>query len=123
MSFPTLSAALPHVRAGTLRALAVTDTTRSSLLPEVPTLREAGVKDLQFTQWLALLAPAGTPAPVVNRLNSALRNALTTPEVRDRFQAQAFEAFLTTPDEAGRYIAGEVLRFSKLIKTRDITSN
>lgn len=123
MSFPTLSAALPHVKAGTLRALAVTDTTRSSLLPDVPTLREAGVKDFQFTQWLALLAPAGTPPTVVSRLNSALRNALNTQDVRDKFQAQAFEAFLTAPEEAGKFIAGEVQRFSKLIKTRGITAN
>ena len=61
LSFPTLSAALPHVKAGTLRALAVTDIKRTALLPEVPTMQEAGVKDFQFTQWLAVLAPAGTP--------------------------------------------------------------
>jgi len=123
MSFPTLSAALPHVKAGTLRALAVTDTTRSSLLPDVPTLREAGLKDFQFTQWLALLAPAGTPPAVVNRLNAALKNALNTQEVRDKFHAQAFEAFITTPEETGKFIAGEVQRFSKLIKARGITAN
>ena len=123
MSFPTLSAALPHVKAGTLRALAVTDTTRSSLLPDVPTLREAGLKDFQFTQWLALLAPAGTPPAVVNRLNAALKNALNTQEVRDKFHAQAFEAFITTPEEAGKFIASEVQRFSKLIKARGITAN
>src|SRR5919109_2603263 len=76
MSFPTLSAALPHVRAGTLSALAVTDSTRSPLLPDVPTLREAGVKDFQFTQWLTLLAPANTPREVVTRLSTALRNTL-----------------------------------------------
>ena len=122
-SFPTLSAALPHVKAGTLRALAVTDTTRSSLLPDVPTLREAGLKDFQFTQWLALLAPAGTPPAVVNRLNAALKNALNTQEVRDKFHAQAFEAFITTPEETGKFIAGEVQRFSKLIKARGITAN
>jgi len=123
MSFPTLSAALPHVKAGTLRALAVTDTTRSSLLPDVPTLREAGLKDFHFTQWLALLAPAGTPPAVVSRLNAALKNALNTQEVRDKFQAQAFEAFITTPEEAGKFIASEVQRFSKLIKARGITAN
>jgi len=123
MSFPTLSAALPHVKAGTLRALAVTDTTRSSLLPDVPTLREAGLKDFQFTQWLALLAPAGTPPAVVSRLNAALKNALNTQEVRDKFHAQAFEAFITTPEEAGKFIASEVQRFSKLIKARGITAN
>ena len=76
MSFPTLSAALPHVKAGTLRALAVTDTTRSALLPEVPTMQQAGVKDFQFTQWLALLAPAGTPRDVVDaRERRAARGA------------------------------------------------
>ena len=123
MSFPTMSAALPHIKAGTLRALAVTDTTRSSLLPDVPTLREAGVKDFQFTQWLALLAPAKTPPAVVNRLNAALKNALDTPEVKDKFQSQAFEAFITTPDEARKYLAEEVQRFSKLIKARGITAN
>jgi len=123
MSFPTLSAALPHVKAGTLRALAVTDTRRSALLPEVPTMQEAGVKDFQFTQWLALLAPAKTPPAVVSRLNAALKNALNAPEVKEKFQSQAFESFITTPDEAGRYLAAEVQRFSKLIKARGITAN
>jgi tripartite-type tricarboxylate transporter receptor subunit TctC len=123
MSFPTMSAALPHIKAGSLRALAVTDTTRSSLLPDVPTLREAGVKDFQFTQWLALLAPAKTPPAVIHRLNAALKNALNTPEVKEKFQAQAFEAFITTPQEAGKYLAEEVQRFSKLIKARGITAN
>ena len=123
MSFPTLAAALPHVKAGTLRALAVTDTTRSALLPDVPTLREAGVRDFQFTQWLALLAPAGTPSEVVIRLNTALRNVLNSKELRDKFQAQAFEAFITTPEEAGKFIAGEAQRLAKLIKTRGITAN
>ena len=123
MSFPTMSAALPHVKAGTLRALAVTATERSSLLPEVPTLREAGVKDFQFSQWLALLAPAGTPPEVVMRLNTALRFALGSQEVRDKFQAQVFEAFITTPAEAGKFIAGEAERLSRLIKTRGITAN
>jgi len=123
MSFPTLSAALPHVKAGTLRALAVTDTRRSALLPDVPTMQEAGVKDFQFTQWLALLAPAKTPPAVVNRLNAALKNALNAPEVKEKFQSQAFESFITTPEEAGRYLAAEVQRFSKLIKARGITAN
>lgn len=123
MSFPTLSAALPHVKAGTLRALAVTDTRRSPLLPNVPTLQEAGVKDFQFTQWLALLAPAKTPPAIVNRLNAALKSALNAPEVKDKFEAQAFESFITTPAAAGKYLAAEVQRFSRLIKTKGITAN
>ena len=123
MSFPTLSAALPHVKAGSLRALAVTDIARSSLLPDVPTLREAGVKDFQFSQWLALLAPAGTPPDVVARLGTALRQMLNSADMREKFQAQAFEPYITSPDEAGKFIAAEVGRFSRLIKTRGITAN
>jgi tripartite-type tricarboxylate transporter receptor subunit TctC len=122
MSFPTLSAALPHVKAGNLRALGVTDTTRSALLPDVPTLKEAGVKDFQFTQWLALLAPAGTPRDVVTRLNTGLRSTLESKEMRDKFAQQGFDAFITTPEEAGKFIAAEVQRFGKLIKARKITA-
>ena len=122
MSFPTVAAALPHVKAGTLRALAVTGAERFPLLPEVPTLREAGLKDFQFSQWLALLAPARTPPEVVTRLNAALRNTLGSQEVREKFQAQAFEPYITTPEEAGKFIAAEAQRFSKLIKARKITA-
>ena len=123
MSFPTLSAALPHVKSGTLRALGVTSTTRSAQLPDVPTLREAGVKDFQFTQWLALLAPAGTPPQVVTRLNSSLNAALNTKELKDKFEQQGFDAFATTPEEAGRFLAAEVQRYARLIRTRGITAN
>jgi tripartite-type tricarboxylate transporter receptor subunit TctC len=122
MSFPTLSAALPHVKAGNLRALAVTSTARSPLLPEVPTLQEAGVKNFQFTQWLTLLAPAGTPREVVARLNGALKDALTSKDLKDKFAQQGFDAFITTPEEAGKFIAAEVQRFGRLIKARKITA-
>ena len=122
LSFPTISAAAPHIKAGTLRALAVTDTSRSALVPNVPTLREAGVKDFQFTQWLTLLAPAGTPREVITRLNEALKNTLTSKEMREKFAQQGFDAFITSPEEAGKFIASEVQRFGKLIKTRKITS-
>ena len=123
MSFPTMAAALPHVKAGSLRALAVTSPARSPLLPGVPSLAEAGLKDFQFSQWLALLAPAGTPPEIVSRLNGALRAALATPDVKEKFDAQAFDAFPTTPDAAGKFIAGEAQRLQRLIKTRGITAN
>ena len=122
MSFPTLSAALPHVKAGNLRALAVTDTTHSKLLPDVPTMQQAGVKDFQFTQWLALLAPANTPRDVVMRVNGALRTALSSKEMTEKFAQQGFDAYLTTPEEAGKFIAAEVQRFAKVIKSRKITA-
>jgi len=122
MSFPTLSAALAHIKAGNLRALAVTSTTRSPLLPDVPTLQEAGVKDFQFTQWLTLLAPSGTPREVVSQLNGALRQTLNSKEVREKFSQQGFDAFITSPEEAGKFIASEVKRFGTLIKNRKITA-
>ncbi len=123
MSFPTLSAALPHIKSGMLRALAVTSTTRSNLLPDLPTMQEAGVKDFQFTQWLALLAPAGTPREVVLRLNGALKAALGSSDIHGKFQVQGFEPFVTTPEEAGKFLAAEVQRYSKLIKARGITAD
>ncbi|MGQ0651178.1 MAG: tripartite tricarboxylate transporter substrate-binding protein, partial [Betaproteobacteria bacterium] len=122
MSFPTLSAALPHIKAGKLRALGQTDTRRSALLPDVPTLQEAGVKDFQFTQWLALLAPAATPQPMVARLSGALRAALGTVELKEKFAQQGFEPFVMPPEEAGRFLASEVQRYARLIKARKITA-
>jgi tripartite-type tricarboxylate transporter receptor subunit TctC len=123
MSFPTLSAALPHVKAGRLRALAVTSSTRSELLPEVPTMQEAGVKDFQFTQWLALLAPAGTPAATVARLNGALNAVLGSKQVREKFQQQGFDPFTTSPDAARKFLASEEKRYSALIKARGIKAD
>jgi tripartite-type tricarboxylate transporter receptor subunit TctC len=122
MSFPTLAAALPHVRAGKLRALAITDKQRSKLLPDVPTMDEAGVKGFYFTQWLALLAPAGTPPEIVDRLNQALKSALQRQDLLEKFDAQAMEPFITTPQEAGKFLAGEVQRYSRVIKARGITA-
>lgn len=122
MSFPTLGAALPFVKAGSLRALAVTDSRRSPLLPGVPTLDEAGVKGFYFTQWLALLAPAGTPPQIVNRLNEALKSALEGRELHEKFRAQAMEPLLTTPEEAKKFLATEVQRYARVIKARGITA-
>ena len=122
MSFPTLAAALPHIKAGSLRALAVTDTRRTPLLPDVPTLQEAGVRDFQFTQWLALLAPAGTPRELVSQINVALGKSLKSKELSDKFQAQAMESFATSPEEAGRFIAAEAKRYARIIKARGITA-
>jgi tripartite-type tricarboxylate transporter receptor subunit TctC len=123
MSFPTLAAALPHVRSGRLRALAITDNRRSKLLPEVPTLDEAGVKGFYFVQWLALLAPAGTPPELVKRLNQALNAALQNKELLDKFDAQAMEPYVTTPEEAGKFLASEVQRYARVIKARGITAD
>lgn len=121
MSFPTLAAALPHVRAGRLRALAITDNHRSKLLPDVPTLDEAGVKGFYFVQWLALLAPAGTPPETIGKLNQALKSTLHDKALLDKFDAQAMAPYITTPEEAGKFIASEAKRYARVIKARGIT--
>jgi len=122
MSFPTLSAVLPHVKAGKLKALAVTSGSRSKLLPDVPTMQEAGVQGFEFTQWLAILAPAGTPQPVVSQLNKALNAALGSKEVAEKFAQQGFEPFITSPEESRKFLANEVQRYARLIKARGITA-
>jgi tripartite-type tricarboxylate transporter receptor subunit TctC len=100
----------------------VTSATRAKLLPDVPTMQEAGVKDFEFTQWLAILAPAGTPQPVVTRLNQALNAALGSKDVADKFAQQGFEPFATSPDQTRKFLANEVQRYSRLIKARGITA-
>ena len=98
----------------------MTSTTRSPQLPNVPTLREAGVRNFEFTQWLALLAPAGTPEPIVARLNVALNAALKSREVQEKFAQQGFDPFATARAEAGQFLAAEVERYASLIKSRGI---
>jgi tripartite-type tricarboxylate transporter receptor subunit TctC len=123
LSFPTLAAAVPHVKQGQLRALAVTSVERSPLLPEVPTLREAGLADFQFTQWQAVLAPAKTSPAIVARLNAALNEALKSKDVIDKFQGQAFDPLTTSPEQAGKFIAQEAQRLTRVIKSKGITAN
>jgi tripartite-type tricarboxylate transporter receptor subunit TctC len=120
MSFPTLSAAVPHVKSGQLKALAITGATRSDLLPDVPTMKEAGVNDFVFVQWLALVAPANTPKDIVTKLNTALNTALGSQQVRHKFEEQGFEPFPTSPEETRTFLAGEVKRYSALIKSKGI---
>jgi len=122
MSFPNLAAALAHVKAGTLRALAITSKRRSSLLPDVPTLDESGLKGFEFTQWQAVLAPTGTPPEIVQRLNRALNAALENRALLEKFQAQAMEPFIATPEEARKFVAAEAARYARVIKSRHITA-
>ena len=85
-------------------------------------MQEAGVQGFEFTQWLAILAPAGTPQPIVAQLNKALNAALGSKEVAEKFAQQGFEPFITSPEEARRFLANEVQRYARLIKARGITA-
>ncbi|WP_042877595.1 tripartite tricarboxylate transporter substrate binding protein [Cupriavidus necator] len=122
MSFPVVSAAQQHVAGGKLRALAVTGSKRTPLLPDVPTAAEAGLPDYTFETWFMVFAPAGTPKPVIDKLNAALNTALATQANKDRMLKEGFEPTPTTPEAARQRLEKEMPMWARLIKQRGITA-
>lgn len=122
MSFPVLSAAAPHVKAGKLRAIGVTGKQRSPLLPDVPTIAEAGMQNYSFETWFMVFAPTGTPAPVIEKLNTSLRKALTNPNVSARMTKEGFDPLISTPSEARARLERELPQWGRLVKERGITA-
>ena len=122
MSFPVLSAAQPHVQAGKLRALGVTGPKRSALMPDVPTIAEAGVPGYSFETWFIVFAPAGTPQPVIDKLNTTLNQALNTPALKERMARDGFDPIPSTPAQARARLEKEMPQWAKLIKERGITT-
>lgn len=114
--FPGLTAAIPHIRSGRLRALAISAGTRTSLLPDVPTIAESGYPSFNALQWYGLCAPAKTPRPIVDRLNKALNDALAAPDIRNRLAEQAADAMPMTPERFADFIQGEVAKWTKLVR-------
>jgi len=115
MTFSSLPAALPFVRAGTLRALAVASPARSSLLPDVPTMKEAGIDGVDTAVWYGLLAPAGTPQDSVDTLAKAVRDASRSPDYARTLLAMGATPFTSAPDEFGRILRAEVAKWSRVI--------
>ncbi len=118
----TMASALPHMKAGKLRPLAVTTAQRSSFFPEVPTMDEAGVKGYEFSTWYGIVVPAGTPRAIVERLNAETRKALATLTVKEQFAAQGLETAPSTPREFGAYLRAEVAKWGKVIKASGATT-
>jgi tripartite-type tricarboxylate transporter receptor subunit TctC len=116
LMFGTLVAILPHIKAGRLRALAVTGRDRSALLPEVPTLAESGLPGYEAGSWYGILAPAGTPGAIVARLNAEINAAIRQPEVRERLAAEGAEVVGGTPEQFAAHIRGELGRTKKLVR-------
>ncbi|HYW62668.1 MAG TPA: tripartite tricarboxylate transporter substrate binding protein [Bradyrhizobium sp.] len=108
------------VQSGQLKALGVTDTTRSKFYPDVPTVAESGVPGYQSVGWFGLLAPHGTPAEIVHRINEAIVAAMDTQEFRDHLATLGAEPKPQTPEEFGRYINADVAKWSKLVKDNDV---
>lgn len=120
MLFATMPSAVTQVKAGKLRALAVTTKDRASAMPQVPTMVEAGVKDFVVSIWVGALAPRGTPAPVIEKLNKAIVQALKDPDVLRRLRAEGYEAVGDTPAQMDAVIKTESAQWARVIKAAGI---
>jgi tripartite-type tricarboxylate transporter receptor subunit TctC len=118
--FPGLAAALPHIRSGRVRPLAVTGNNRHPLLKDVPTMVESGFKGFDALQWYGVVGPAGLPAAVLERLNSSLNSVLAQPDFKDKLAAEAVEPLPMSPAQFGAYIKAEVARWTALARERKI---
>ncbi|MBP0492579.1 tripartite tricarboxylate transporter substrate binding protein [Roseomonas indoligenes] len=119
--FDTLITAAPNIRAGAVRALAVTGRSRAALLPEVPTLAEAGLPGYVFLTWLGLLTPAGLPDAIRDRMNRDIRTVLADPAVRRWCEENGLEPAPSTPGEFARYMADETTRFAAFVRETGMT--
>jgi tripartite-type tricarboxylate transporter receptor subunit TctC len=116
LAFETMLALQPHVRAGTLRALAITSPRRSAIMPEIPTAGEAGFPQVVADNSYALFAPAGTPTPILARLHDATVAALALPDVRDRLREQGAEVVGNSPAELAAHVAAEIPKWAALAR-------
>jgi len=121
MSFDTITPVLPHIKAGKLRPLAVTTAKRSSALPDVPTLDEAGLKGFNIGTWFGVLAPAGTPKDLVARLNTEMVKIIHSPEFRKRMDEIGAEPIGNTAEQMAQQIKDETEKFAKLVKDAKVT--
>lgn len=119
--FLALPVVAPHVKAGKLRALAVTSAKRSPAVPEIPTLDESGMGGLDVTQWWGVLVPAKTPREVITRLHAAFVEAVKTPAVRSRMADMGAEPVAGTPEQFGDFIRSEVAKYRRVVKDTKIT--
>ncbi len=116
LMFDNMPSALPHAKAGKLRALAVTSLKRSPALPDVPTMDEEGLKGFDATSWFGLLAPAGTPKDIIVKINAASVKALGSPEMRERLAAQGADPVGNTSEQFSAFIKAEIDKWAKIVK-------
>jgi tripartite-type tricarboxylate transporter receptor subunit TctC len=120
LMFDNMASALPHVKSGKVKTLAVSQLKRSTLLPEVPTMDEAGLKGFEANTYFGVFAPAGTPAAIVQRLNAEINKALQTPDFRERLASNGAEPVGGTPEQFARVIDRETAKYAAVIKRAGI---
>ncbi len=121
--FPSLFTALPHVKSGKLRALAVAGPRRSALLPDVPTLKEAGVDGVDVQQWYGVFAPARTPKPVIDALNKALNQVLNDKDIVKRIEDHGADVESSTPAELGALVRGELVKWKAVVQKARLSAD
>ena len=121
LGFAGLSTVAPHIKSGKLRAIGLSTQARSPVLPDVPTLAEAGVPGYSLDAWMALVAPAGIPKPVLDRLHAAARTALAAPEVKELFATQGITAIGSAADPGSAFLQAELEKHTRLVKSSGAT--
>lgn len=119
--FDNMPSAWPHVKAGKLKALAVTTTKRSPTAPDLPTMEESGIKPFDVSSWFGLIAPAGTPPEVVQKLNAAMNRAFDKPQVKEAYEKLGAVAEKNTPEQFGAFIKSEVAAWAPVVKSSGAT--
>jgi tripartite-type tricarboxylate transporter receptor subunit TctC len=120
MMIDAITTTAPTVEGGQVRALGTTGKARSKLLPNVPTISEAGVPGYEATIWLGIMAPAGTPKPIVDKLNAEINKVLSKPEVKEAWAKQGAEPLVMSPAEFDTYLRGDIDKWAKVIQTAGI---
>ncbi len=118
--FPGLAGAIPHIRSGRVRPLAVTGLARHPLLKDTPTLDESGFKGFDAMQWYGVMGPANMPAPIVKQLNESLAQVLRAPDMREKLSIEAVEPIIMSPQQFGEFIVTDIARWTKLARDRNI---
>jgi len=120
--FPSLYTALPHVKSGKLRAVAVAGPKRSPLLPDVPTLKEAGVDGVDVQQWYGFFAPANTPRPIIDQLNKAINQVLKDKEIEKRIEEHGADVETSTPEQLGALVKSELEKWKAVVQRAKMTA-
>jgi len=113
----------PHIKAGRLRALAVLARERSALLPEVPTADEAGLPNFDVTTWYGIMAPAGTPQPVIARLNAEFVKIMHSPDLKERLAGMGTDVMTSTPEEFAAYLKREIAKWGEVIRKANLRAD
>ena len=121
MMMPGLAAALPHIRSGKMRPIAITGMKRHPLVPDVPTFEESGYKGYDGVQWYGIVGPAKLPAAITTRLNAEINKSLNNPALQERLASEALTPMPMSPEQFGQFIQADIARWSKLAKERNIS--